>query len=312
MHEIPDLLKRQVRQEAGFGCCKCGFPIIDYHHIIRCSNKPKDIMIFCPNHHREATEGAMLKKEQRQYKSNPYNIERGFVEGQLKINQKTPVVTMGSNQLIGEGDLIVVDGESLLSISINEGRLELSMTLYDENNNLVAEIKNNEWITGDNLPWDLESKYQWLRLRRKLRDIELEINAKKHPILVRADMWKNGQNIQLTPKSISLNGVAVKNFTMKNLCFVAGYFDIDTSLQKASIEINPRFPKASMIVDPDIKTRVKKGLSQLERLLLHEKREKQRNCKHEFEIEDRGIERFIHLVCKKCGLVMIKNRDEKS
>ncbi len=30
----PLLIKRQLRQEAGFGCCKCGKPIIQYHYII--------------------------------------------------------------------------------------------------------------------------------------------------------------------------------------------------------------------------------------------------------------------------------------
>jgi hypothetical protein len=31
--EIPSEIKRQLRQEAGFGCCICGIPIIEYHHI---------------------------------------------------------------------------------------------------------------------------------------------------------------------------------------------------------------------------------------------------------------------------------------
>lgn len=30
---IPESIKRQVRQEAKFGCIFCGSPIIEYHHI---------------------------------------------------------------------------------------------------------------------------------------------------------------------------------------------------------------------------------------------------------------------------------------
>ena len=37
--DIPDRIKRQLRQEAGFGCCKCGFPIYDYHHIVEFSEE---------------------------------------------------------------------------------------------------------------------------------------------------------------------------------------------------------------------------------------------------------------------------------
>jgi len=29
----PEELERQLRREAGFGCCFCGNPIIQYHHI---------------------------------------------------------------------------------------------------------------------------------------------------------------------------------------------------------------------------------------------------------------------------------------
>ena len=30
---IPEGVKRKLRQEAYFGCVKCGCPIIEYHHI---------------------------------------------------------------------------------------------------------------------------------------------------------------------------------------------------------------------------------------------------------------------------------------
>lgn len=310
MSRIPEPTKREVRQEAGFGCCVCGFPIIDYHHIERESQDPEDIMILCPNHHREATEGAMLKKEQIYYKKNPHNIEKGFVDGKLKINQKYPVITMGSNHLIGEGDLIIVDGESLLSIYISEGRLELTMRLYDKDNKLVANIEKNEWVSGNSLPWDLESKNQWMRIRRKLRDIELEIDARKDTIRLRADIWKNGQNIQLTRDLIELNGVAIWNSSVSNLGFVAAYFDIDTFHKTSEIKINPRFPKAIMISEPDIKKRIKIGLRRWDLFLWQEELRKIKSCDHDFIIEDRGIDHLIHNVCKKCGLVRVTNRKE--
>jgi len=266
-------------------------------------------MILCPNHHREAIEGAMLKAEQLQYKNKPYNISKNFVEGCLKINQSAPIVTIGFSEIVGEGDFIIVDGESLLSLFINNGRLELSLKLYDQNDNLVAEVERNEWISGDPLPWDLESKYQWIRLRKKLRDIDLEIDARKFPIRIRADMWKNGQNILLNPKGIYFNGVAGKHIGIIGGCYVGGYFGVDTKEKRTFIDLNPRFPKMHLISEPDINKRIKKGLRAWKKLLNDELRQIQQNCNHVFEIEDRGVERYLHLVCKKCGLVRVKNRD---
>jgi len=169
----------------------------------------------------------MTKSEQLFYKANPYNIKRGFIEGQLKVNQNVPVINIGSNQFVGDGDFLIVDGESLLTVNIESRRLQLSMKLYDQKDNLVAEVKNNEWISGDPLPWDLQSKFQWLRIRRKQRDIMLEIDARQG---------------------------------FRNLCFVALRLEADIQKQSFSIVPDPRFRKGMFVSDPNVKERIKKAL----------------------------------------------------
>lgn len=248
-------------------------------------------MLLCPTHHHEATVGAMLKEEQRRYKEHPYNIERGFVEGQLKINQKTPVVNIGSNQFIGNGDFLLVDGENLLSIQVNKGRVELSIKLHDQKDNLVVEIKRNEWVSGNPLPWDLESKFQWIRIRRKLRDIGLEVDARKYPIDVRADMWRKGQNFQLKPNEVLFNGVKT-NVGFKNLCFVALRLEANTSKQTFSIVPDPRFGSGHLVALPNLRKRIRVGLLAWEKL----------SCKHEFvNIIDR--KKYTVTKCSKCGKI---------
>lgn len=143
-NNISSPIKRKLRQEAGFGCCKCGNPIIEYHHIVQGSANPDDIMTLCPICHHEATVDAMKEKEQRSHKLNPYNLKRGYAQGKLKINESTPVLNIGSNQFIGEGDFLSVDDESLLSLKINSEILEISLKVYDENDNLIANIEKNE------------------------------------------------------------------------------------------------------------------------------------------------------------------------
>ncbi len=68
----PEPVARQLCQEAGFGCCKCGVPIIEYHHIIKWSVdqhfRPEDMMVLCPTHHDEAG-SAMDEAEQRLLKA---------------------------------------------------------------------------------------------------------------------------------------------------------------------------------------------------------------------------------------------------
>jgi hypothetical protein len=235
MVSIPEPVRRVVRQQAGFGCCRCGLPIYEYHHIVKNSRNPNEIMLLCPNHHHEATVGAMNEEEQRLWKDKPDNLRRGFVHGKLKINQEKPHIVMGSTIFVGEGRIICVDQEALVSLRLDENYgLQLSVRLYDKNDNLVAEIENNEWITGDPLPWDLEAGFQTLRIRRRIGDISLDIDARRSPIELHADIWRKGQNYKISQTALFVNGVVVQasiiGGTIEGLCL-----NIDTSRRDFSV-----------------------------------------------------------------------------
>jgi len=203
------------------------------------------------------------------------------VKGKLEVTQKTPIVIIGTNQFIGDGDFLIVDDESLLSIEIYECKLELSMKLYDPKDNLVAEIERNEWISGDPLPWDLESEFQRLRIRRKLRDILLEIDAKRFPIKIRADMWRKGNNFQLRPNDLIFNGLSgrMRDIGFTN-CEIGNVLKVDTLNNRFSLV--PRVPRE----------KVKVGSQEWEQL----------SCEHEFvTIVDR--KKYLVTKCSKCGKI---------
>ena len=106
MADIPEPVKRQLRQEAGFGCVRCGLPIIEYHHIIERAveshNRPGDMMAVCPLFHSEITSGAVTEAEQRRWKANPVNIEAGSVDGALVSTARNPVIVAGSVDLVND------------------------------------------------------------------------------------------------------------------------------------------------------------------------------------------------------------------
>lgn len=51
----PADVERKLRQEAGFGCARCGHPYIEYHHIIPYAEEPhfraEDMIALCGNCH---------------------------------------------------------------------------------------------------------------------------------------------------------------------------------------------------------------------------------------------------------------------
>jgi hypothetical protein len=216
---VPPDVQRQLRSEALFGCCRCGFPIYEYHHIVPYEVeehfRPEDMMLLCPTCHDMATKGALEERDQRRFKNNPYNRKRGYANGKLHLPTRACAVVLGHNTLLGAGCFIRVDESCLVGLHLGEaGQLEVSTVLYDKTDELRVVIERNEWITGDPVPWDFESDYQYLKLRSKLYSVLLELDARKHPLYLRAQLWRRGVSIDAQPSRILVNGGPMQGMIM--------------------------------------------------------------------------------------------------
>jgi hypothetical protein len=199
-----------LRQEAGFGCCKCGFPIIQYHHIVPLSVeehfRPGDMMALCPNCHDEVTNGRGPEADQRSWKANPFNIVNGHPGGRLRVNQQTPLLIAGSMLIEDCPRILVIGRETIMSMKVEDSRLLISLRLYDQSDKLLLEIVDNEWIFGDSRPWDFESKWNFLKLRQAERRVHLELDTRKEPVRIKGKFWKNGHSHVLGNKNILVDG----------------------------------------------------------------------------------------------------------
>ena len=231
--DIPDSTKRQLRQEAGFGCCICGNPVFQYHHIMDWAltkfHDPSDMMVLCPNHHHEATVRALTELEQRKWKARPLNIAKGYVDGLLKITEPGVAVEVGTNYLIGPGFKFIVDEAPLLALDRDsDGRLQLSLDLYDATDSMLLTIHNNEWITGDPIPWDVEFSHRRFVLRRKSGEVALSIDARQTPILLYGQLWRKGQLFEMKNDRLQFNGV-IRDFACIGLGLVGIHLSVDTT-----------------------------------------------------------------------------------
>ncbi len=85
---IPASVRQQLRREAWHGCCLCGNPFIEYHHILgwqQTGEVADEMMVLCPNCHHLATVGALPMAEQRSLKAMPFNRKRGFASRNLSM-----------------------------------------------------------------------------------------------------------------------------------------------------------------------------------------------------------------------------------
>jgi hypothetical protein len=253
--ECPSEVKRELRRRAEYGCCRCGLPIYEYHHIIPYSVeqhfRADDMMILCPNAHSEATAGAFTEPEQRYYQQHPFNVERGYAGGMLKINQDYCAVAVGNSLLVGQGALIRVDGQRLLQLSLGEaGEVQISVDLLGEDGTPLAIIDRNEWISGSPEAWDIESSHQQLTIREREGVVSLRLDAKSEPISLRARLRYSDWLVDLRPAGIFIKqGQEEWPITGTNLAFVDMAFECDTSAKE--VRINPYLGVGKVVSEAD-------------------------------------------------------------
>ena len=252
---VPAAVARQLRQEAGFGCCVCGCPILQYHHIIKWAEdqhfRPEDMMVLCPSHHDQATKGAMPEAEQRKRKANPNNVEQGFANGLLAVKQDYCAADLGSVTIVGEGPFLEINGEPVLGFDLGDQNLEISLKLFDEHDNLLLEIDRNDWVAGDPLPWDIEANWQTLTIRERARTISISIDGKSVPLEMSGEFWRSGKLVK-----IGKNGILIDDTKagIHELALVGTKLSINTE----TMEIGPQLgnPEAVIVSWPNKRERL--------------------------------------------------------
>ncbi|MDA0364491.1 MAG: hypothetical protein O2843_01275 [Chloroflexi bacterium] len=145
----------------------------------------------------------MPEQEQRAKKLAPYNGLRGHAEGQLRIDQEFCAVRLGETVAGGEGAILEIDGREILALRASDhGRLELSVDLEDSSGLPIAIIDRNEWIGDSAGAWDLEFAYRTLTIRNHQHQIALSIDARREVVEIRAQLWRNGQQVNISPAGL--------------------------------------------------------------------------------------------------------------
>ena len=207
---IPQDIKRKLRQESNFGCCKHGNPIIEYHHIIPWhqteAHNEKDMMVLCPTCHHSID--SYSEENQKKIKNNPYNKSNINNNGTLIVSQGICAINTGAITLFGDGPIITSNKKSYLEFYVNNDNiLELTLTLFNQIKKNILKIKKNEWIKGDISYWDIEftSGSRKLKIKEKEGETNIEIDASKFPLLVKGKFWIGKHLLEFNSKRIFLN-----------------------------------------------------------------------------------------------------------
>lgn len=161
---IPSQIKKQIRQECGFGCVCCGGAIVTYEHIDpefkdATEHDPKRMALLCGACHDKVTRGIWSKDKIKSARSNPITFKRGFSKDAFDISNPF-VLHLGANSFQDVRTIVQTqEGEQWLFIDPPEtygAPYRLSGKFYDLSGNLILHIDENEWICHLKDVWDLE------------------------------------------------------------------------------------------------------------------------------------------------------------
>jgi trigger factor len=203
---IPLPVKRLVRQQCGFGCVFCGCPIYDYDHIEEyAKNKEHDatnLVLICPNHHREKTRGLISKESVLEAKRNAPTFSR---TQPYNIKSKVYSLRLGDTYFKHFPGIAfdLLNNQSFFSISFDRGLL-INCRIMDQNESYPLIIESSEY-TLDTKFWDIEFTGKSLIFRYNPGNIFLKIffNIEKNEIQMTGSFYLDEySSLEIKEKSI--------------------------------------------------------------------------------------------------------------
>ncbi|RZK52310.1 MAG: HNH endonuclease [Pedobacter sp.] len=218
--DIPSAVKREIRQNSGFGCVICGLGIWEYEHIdpefTECTvHDPEKMTLLCPQCHSKKTKGFIDKGTILAAMKNPKAMQKGFSNEFFTLGNNQPVIFFGSNSFQDCDILLRVDNINIIQVFQPElpgGPFRFSGVFFDKNGKKTLEIDMNEWKAySDN--WDVDITGSLITIREKIGKISLSIKAMPpNSILIeRLDMTINSHNIICEKGILKINNDIVEN-----------------------------------------------------------------------------------------------------
>lgn len=240
---IPEPMKREIRQRCGFGCVLCGSIIYDYDHMendwadVR-EHVSNDITLLCPNHHREKTNNLISREQVVEANKKPFNIENGYSSPySLNFSGGVAYVVIANNIFTNDSLLniyggqvnpfvipILIDAVPVIAFKIEDEKLLLDITIVNEFNEPIFLVRDNQLVVNSEA-WDVDMRGSSLIVREghKKIVIEMEFCVPNKVIVKKAKIKFNGVVLDLKEDHYILNGKKSGVFSHNALSSLVGF-----------------------------------------------------------------------------------------
>jgi hypothetical protein len=181
---IPESVRRLVRQECGFGCVICGLAIAQYEHIDppfaeAKAHDPKNIALLCGGCHDRITRGIWSKERVILARKSPITFSQGFSRDAFDF--RDPFDLFVGNSRFRDIRCIVrkETGEEWFTIEPPEAPdapPRISAKFFGISEIPELEIVQNEWRCSTGI-WDLRISGPKLEVRSTRNQVKLRLEA---------------------------------------------------------------------------------------------------------------------------------------
>ena len=195
----PAAVERELRQEAGFGCAKCGHPYIEYHHIVPYAEdqhfRPEDMVALCGNCHPALSK--LGRDRQYEIKRDPYNVRANLFRGALEYDKRDLIFKVGGNWYENTPVILQFRDLPIISCLLDEGQAKVSLNLLDKNGKIILAVKENNVVFRVDDLWDFEYAHNLAVARYGPRDIALRMDFRKPDAVIEGKIWLGDKQVRL-------------------------------------------------------------------------------------------------------------------
>ncbi len=252
-----DLARETLLADAGYGCAICGAPIVAF---VPCGSGE---IVLCPKHARLLAEGQLDRSDG----AKPFNPRNGAESGTLLISSRYPVLRLKGVIVVNDELMISADEEDLLGLRVVDGRLLVSMKLYDAQGLAQASIVDNEWVDGDAEEVLIDHSPNKLVITLRTGAPILSIDTSRTPLQLTASLTHGGVAISIGSKGIA---VGDRRASFVDDGYAGCVLAIDTAAQSVTMAPDPRHGGHSILVtERDPFQRIVKTLNAMASLRSH-------------------------------------------
>ncbi len=207
----PAPVRRLLRQEAFFGCAKCGSPILEYHHIVPFAelahHNPDHMIALCRNCHQSL--GKMRRERCYELKANPRNKREGKIRGELGTDVDTTSFLVGSCTYIDTPIIFSYFETPIIRYSIEDGEALLDIYIPKEDMWPDILVQKNDLIVNSGDKWDIDFRTNFLRVQKRRGSTYFQIDLRKEVAEIAGQFSIRGQKFMFNPASANIGGATI-------------------------------------------------------------------------------------------------------